>query len=385
MNTIDDSHLAWAGLLCRVCEPVLMNLAQGRLRERMPVETASGRREDRAGVTHLEAVGRTLAGIAPWLELTACGAGGVEADRVNALAEAARSGLAQAMEPASPDHLDFTVAGQVLVDAAFLALALLRAPAALWHPLPDVVKRRLIESMIATRRFIPHDCNWLLFSAMIETWLASVGEVWKRELVDNALVKHEQWYKGDGAYGDGPEFHWDYYNSYVIQPFMLEVVGRMGDHEARWGAMREAVLKRAKRYAAVQERMIGVDGTFPPIGRSIAYRCGAFHHLAMMALRHQLPGELKPAQVRGALAAVNARTLNAPDTFDDNGFLHIGLAGHQPALGEAYISTGSLYLCTFSFLPLGLPASDPFWADPPVDWTQRRIWAGEDLPADHHA
>jgi hypothetical protein len=37
--------------------------------------------------------------------------------------------------------------------------------------------------------------------------------------------------------------------------------------------------ERAKRYAAVQERMIGPDGTFPPIGRSLAYRCGAFHLL----------------------------------------------------------------------------------------------------------
>jgi len=51
-------------------------------------------------------------------------------------------------------------------------------------------------------------------------------------------------------------------------------------------------------------------------------------------------------------------------------------------LGENYISTGSLYLCAGIFLPLGLSPTDPFWSKPPEDWTSRRIWRGEDTPAD---
>ena len=42
--------------------------------------------------------------------------------------------------------------------------------------------------------------------------------------VDYALRQHDQWYKGDGAYGDGPTFHWDYYNSFVIHPMLLDVL-----------------------------------------------------------------------------------------------------------------------------------------------------------------
>ena len=61
----------------------------------------------------------------------------------------------------------------------------------------------------------------------------------------------------------------------------------------------------------------------------------------------------------------------------------MGLAGHQPHLGESYISTGSLYLCAAVFLPLGLNAADPFWSKPSEDWTARLIWRGEDAPADH--
>ena len=36
-----------------------------------------------------------------------------------------------------------------------------------------------------------------------------------------------------------------------------------------------------------------------------------------------------------------------------------------------------------ALLPLGLPASDPFWADAPEAWTAKRAWAGLDFPIDH--
>jgi hypothetical protein len=59
----------WIAVLTRLAEPVLSNLAAGTLKARMPVEQAAN--ADRRSVTHLEALGRLVAGIAPWLELTA--------------------------------------------------------------------------------------------------------------------------------------------------------------------------------------------------------------------------------------------------------------------------------------------------------------------------
>src|SRR3954462_5599153 len=64
-----EERATWVALLRRVADPVLTTLAAGTLRQRMPVEQAAG--ADRRGVTHLEAVGRLFAGIAPWLELPA--------------------------------------------------------------------------------------------------------------------------------------------------------------------------------------------------------------------------------------------------------------------------------------------------------------------------
>jgi hypothetical protein len=188
---------------------------------------------------------------------------------------------------------------------------------------------------------------------------------------------------GDGPYGDGPHFHWDYYNSYVIQPMLLNVLDALGPAADRWSALRAPILERARRYAAIQERLISPEATFPAIGRSLAYRFGAFQLLAEIALRRQLPSEVHPAQVRSALTAVMTRMTSAPGTFDSRGWLTIGFAGHQPAIGEAYISTGSLYLCSAAWLPLGLPPSDDFWAAPAQPWTAQKIWAGHNLPADH--
>jgi hypothetical protein len=78
-----------------------------------------------------------------------------------------------------------------------------------------------------------------------------------------------------------------------------------------------------------------------------------------------------------------ARMNSAPGTFDEKGWLRIGFAGHQPSIGESYISTGSLYLCSAAWLPLGLPASDEFWSAPAEPWTQQKAWGGVDIKTDH--
>ena len=134
---------------------------------------------------------------------------------------------------------------------------------------------------------------------------------------------------------------------------------------------------------AARRRLPLLAGTFPAIGRSLAYRFGAFQLLAQIALLQQLPDTVAPAQVRGALTAVIRRMIEAPGTFDENGWLHIGFCGHQPGIGERYISTGSLYLCAAGLLPLGLPPTAEFWAAPAVPWTAQKIWSGVDIACDH--
>lgn len=340
----------------------------------MPVEQKQGAGRDR--FTHLEALGRTLIGIAPWLEL----AQGNESSRLTRLALEA---IHNAFDPPSPDFIDYTTGSQIIVDNAFLCQAFLHAPKALWQPLDQATKTRVIDAVRLLRQQAPHFNNWLLFAAIPEAFLASINVAPDPMRVDYALRQIEQWYVGGGYYKDGPSFHLDYYNSFVIHPMLIHVAEVMQDRSEFARRMLPEWWQRARRYAQVQERLISPDGAYPLSGRSITYRCGAFQHLAFVALRHQLPDDLKPGQVRKALTAVITRTLESDTNYDANGYLRIGLTGSQPSLGEGYISTGSLYLCTAAFLPLGLPSADPFWTEPDAPTTWERAWTGADLPADH--
>ncbi len=373
-GTPSPDREVWLRTMRKVATPVLEAMAARRLKATMPVQAAPGV-TDRRDFTYLEALGRTLTGLAPWFET-----GGGANDQ---LCEFARQAMDAATDPASPDYCDFESGDQPLVDAAFLAHAIVRAPEQLWRKLPARVQDNVAAALMKTRIISPGWNNWLLFAAMVETGLYVAGRPWLKRPVQTAVELHMSWYKGDGWYGDGPNLHWDYYNSFVIHPMLVDVLRVVGNEKPDWQSTYPKELARARRYAAIQERLISPEGTFPAIGRSLAYRIGAFQALGQMALMRQLPAELKPAQVRRALTAVMERQMNRKGTFDGNGWLRVGFAGDQPSIGERYISTGSCYLCCAGFLPLGLPESDEFWIAPPMDWTAKRVWNGEDLPADH--
>ncbi|SCW51178.1 hypothetical protein SAMN04487970_101192 [Paenibacillus tianmuensis] len=379
MTTHADDRDYWLQTMQHIAKPVLEALSQRKLKERMPVEA---KLDDRELYTYLEAYGRLLAGIAPWLEHGP--RTGAEGELRGEYVRLARLAMDATTDPQSPDRMNFSEGYQPIVDAAFLAHAILRAPTALWSGLDDHVKANVKEALRATRSRKPWFNNWLLFAAMIEAALCVIGDdTWDPMRIDYALKQHEQWYLGDGMYGDGPHYHADYYNSFVIQPMLLDLLEAVGDRYPEWASLRERVQRRALRYAAVQERSISPEGTFPVVGRSLAYRFGAFQLLGQMALREQLPDDVAPAQVRCALTEVMRRMIEAPGTFDAGGWLTIGFCGHQPEIGEPYISTGSLYLCATVFLPLGLSADRPFWQGEAADWTSRKAWSGGYTPADH--
>ncbi len=370
----------WLDTMLAIASPVLHALAEDKLTEKMPIESKSPR-EDRAQYTYLEAFGRTMVGLAPWLELE--GLDGEEAALQAEYRELARKCMHNAVTPGTRDCMNFSNGHQPIVDAAFLAHAILRAPKALWEALAAEDRHNLVARMKETRSRKPYACNWLLFSAMIECFLHFAGEGdWDRMRVDYAIRQHFDWYVGDGFFGDGPDFHMDYYNSYVIQPMLIDILHAAAQEEGEWQTFLPRAERYGARYANFLEHLIAPDGSYPVLGRSSAYRFGCFQMLAQAALQHLPETGLSPAQVRCGLTAVIDRVM-AFDNFDENGFLRVGVCGSQPDMGEGYISTGSLYLCLAVFLPLGLPESDPFWAAPDEPWTQAKMWAGLPMSAEH--
>jgi len=108
MQPVDTSRGSWLGHLTKLATPVLTALANERLRATMSVEQKPT--IDRTGCSHLEAFGRLMAGMAPWLE-----SGTDEPGRAE-MTELAQKALHHAVNPGSKDFCNFTTGGQPLLD-----------------------------------------------------------------------------------------------------------------------------------------------------------------------------------------------------------------------------------------------------------------------------
>lgn len=165
---MNETRKYWIKTLLKIVTPVLSNMAEGRLKATMPVE---GKIPDRPAVTHLEALGRTLTGLAPWLEMPSSDIE-EETERIH-VADMARRAIAHAVDPNSPDYCNFTnnPVDQPLVDAAFLCHGIIRAPHELWKKLDGKTQENLVTALKQTRMIQPGRNNWLLFAAMVEAAL----------------------------------------------------------------------------------------------------------------------------------------------------------------------------------------------------------------------
>lgn len=385
-----DDRKYWVSLMQKIAAPVLDNLSQGTLKLNMPLEVSDawdniGRDKSSA---YMEAFARLLVGMAPWLALPADDSeeGKLRKDFV----KKAQLSIINCVNPQNPDYFlwktDFEPSakrGQPLVDAAYLAQAFIKAPKVLWEPLPAITKQQVIKEFSKLRLIIPPFNNWLLFTAMIETFLSSIGEVYDPLRINLAIRKIQEWYVGDGWYSDGTHFHFDYYNSFVIHPMLHEIMAVMTKKNQVSLPDQEQALKRMQRYGDILERFISPEGTYPAFGRSITYRVGVFQALSLLGLEDKLPQHISPAQVRCALTAVMQRMFKNPDVFDKQGWLTLGYAGHQPNIAEGYSNTGSMYITSLVFLPLGLPADAQFWTSPYAQWSSAKAWSGQPFQQDH--
>lgn len=371
----------WCHTLYRMAAPVLSNMSKGMLKKHMPIEysrTWDGRNRQ---VAYLECFGRLMAGLAPWVSLPEDET--PEGGRRKQLREWALQSYANVVDPDSPDLLFWEGELQPLVDAAYLAHSFLRGYEQLWVPLSLQTKQRYIERFKRLRRITPPYNNWLMFPAIIETFLLVAGEAYDLYRITLAVNKMEEWYVGDGWYSDGAHFAFDYYSSYVIHPMYVECLETLTEFlNPSYLSLYEKALKRMQRYGCILERLISPEGYFPVVGRSATYRTAVFQPLAMLALNEELPQSLSCGQVRTALTAVFRKMFEGEQNFTSDGYLTLGVNGYQPHVVDYYTNTGSLYMASLGFLPLGLPASHSFWTSQAELWTSQKIWSGADIGVD---
>ncbi len=382
-----DDRAFMLGLLERMATPVLSRMARGRLQREWMPELSPNWDKRNPKVAYMEAFARLIDGIAPWLALP--DADDAEGRLRRRLREWAVQSYVHSVDPASPDRLGWEGHGQALVDSAYFTSALLRAPKVLWDPLDAATKQRIVAVIKGLRRVSPPYQNWLLFAAMNEAFLFSIGEDYDPMRIDLSIKLFAgEWYAGDGWYKDGAAFHFDYYNSYVIHPMMVQVLEVLSRGKPQFNNLKPALeferaRKRMQRFGEHLERMVGPDGAYAAIGRSLTYRIAAHQVLGVLAWRGWLPDTLPPAQVRAATVAAARRIFADPSNFDARGFLTIGFTRAQPTLGDIYSNAGSMYIASEGLVALGLPARDPYWSAPAMPWTMLRAYSGQDFRKDY--
>ncbi|MCH3981409.1 MAG: DUF2264 domain-containing protein [Prevotella sp.] len=381
-NTPQTDRQYWAGLCYKIAQPILENMSKGELQKNMPLELSPNWDGRNVKVSYLEAFGRLMAGITPWLALPDDGT--PEGKQRKQLHDWALASYKNAVDPQSPDYLLWKGELQILVDAAYLAESFLRAPESTWYQLDKTTQQRYIQCFKGLRVIRPAYNNWLLFRAIIEAFFLSIGEEADMYVLRVACCKINEWYLGDGYYSDGPEMAFDYYNAYVIHPMYIEVLEQCEKHKFWTPVSSKLAIQRMQRYNTVMERLVSPEGTYPGYGRSLVYRMGAFQTLAMAAWRFGMPKNISNGQVRSAITAVMKNMFKVDGNFDDKGFLRLGFVGHQPNLANSYTDNGSLYMTFLVFMPLGLPADAPFWTAPAEPWTSQKAWSGKSFPIDGH-
>jgi hypothetical protein len=384
-NSELNDRAYWVSTLKKIAEPILNDLSKNKFKANFEIELSPKWDNRNKNVAYLEAFSRLLVGISPLLNLPEDST--LEGQLRNDLLKKSLSSIKNAVNPQAPDYMMWQGEGQTLVDAAFFAQALYKAKNKLWEPLYAESKAQLVSVLKLQRKVNPAYSNWLLFAAMTEAFLLSIGEEADLFRIDMAIRKIEEWYLGDGWFGDGPNFHMDYYNSFVIHSMLVDVLEILKTHHKNKNQYEEKyqlAIKRMVRHSEFLERMISPEGSFPAFGRSMTYRMGVFQSLTHSVLLNKYPEEISPGQIRAGLTTVMKKMFEFEGTFNNKGYLNLGLVGHQPDLADSYTNTGSLYLTSLVFLPLGLPENDVFWTSKSEDWTQKKAWSGKPFRKDYH-
>lgn len=373
-----EDRIFWISTLQKIAFPVLNNLARGTLRKTMPYESNS---DEGQKFVYLEAFARVFNGIAPWLEL---GADGSEEGKVREkYLQLTLKAIKNAVSTNSNDYIFVVEPKQSLVEVALFAQGLLRAKNKIWLNLPMDVQARIIRELKNTRIIAPYENHWLLFTSMIEATLLEFTGECDKERLNYAITKfRDELYLGDGIYSNGIDFETGYFNSLVIHPMINDILMVMRKYGLQEGEFLDVQFMRSSRLASQLERIISPEGTYPLVGKALAYRCAVFHLLSQAALFKILPRNISPAQVRCALTKVLQRQFTGNQNFNSEGWLICGLNGSQIEICEDNINTGSIYSCCAVFLPLGLKANDIFWKAPAEEWSSQKAWNGHQLESD---
>lgn len=252
--------------------------------------------------------------------------------------------------------LPLTGETQPIVEAANIALALHLTRDHIWQLLDDREQQQVIDWLEHHARLTPWPNNWVLFTAVVEAFLSSVGVDTSSYRSDRLVHWTESWHLGDGWYTDGARRNIDYYNAWVIHPFLwawYDMVGADRDLDGAWRWR-----QRFTQFGASYPRMFGANGGPVQQGRSLTYRTAS---LAAVWLGEMTgTSALSPGAVRRLTSGTLRYFIEAGVGVDGPLSLGWGADSYLP-MTQRYSGPGSPYFAGMGFLGLALPPDHPVW------------------------
>jgi hypothetical protein len=295
------------------------------------------------------------------------GAGGEVPPR---LLERYADGLAAGTDPAHPYAWPaITDRSQPIVEAASVALGLAETRPWLYDRLPPAVQQRVLAWLAGIIGKETWPCNWVLFTVVVEQFLADAGGPARPEEIAAALAQVDEWYVGDGWYTDGAGQHYDYYVGWAIHLYTVLWARMAGDA----GAGR-AYGERLRAYLEAYQHFFASDGGPVHQGRSLTYRFATVAPLWLGALADATP--LPAGRTRRIASGVLRHFLDR-GVPDADGLLRLGWYHPYLPVTQAYSGPASPYWASKGFLGLLLAPDHPVWTDDeepsPVDLADRTL------------
>jgi hypothetical protein len=244
---------------------------------------------------------------------------------------------------------------QRLVEMAAMGLALILAPEKIWEPLSKEEKKNFETWLLQINNHNLYDCNWVLFSVMVNLGLKEVGAEYDEKRMNWALDKIEEFYMGDGWYSDGRNGHSDYYIPFAFHYYCLIYAKIMEKDDPRRSKLYK---ERASLFAKDFIYWFDKDGSALPYGRSLAYRFAQSAFWSALAFAEV---EVFSLGIIKGIVLRNLRWWFQQPIFNADGTLTIGYAYPNLIMAENYNSPGSPYWAFKTLLILCFEDNHFFW------------------------
>lgn len=238
---------------------------------------------------------------------------------------------------------------QPIVEAASIAVALHETRRWIFDRLSPASRERVLAWLAGSVGKRTPDSNWVLFTVVIQQFLANHGGPHDPAAIAGGLERIEAWHAGDGWYSDGAGQNFDYYCGWAMLLYPV-----------LWARMSGQPLKtRIGEFLSQYQHFFAADGAPIHQGRSLTYRFATVAPLWAGALSGATT--MSPGRIRRIASGVTRHFFDngAPD---ERGLLTLGWRREFLPMTQAYSGAASPYWAAKAFLGLLLPEDHPVWA-----------------------